>query len=92
MNLKFVIRDLFKLPGDVTVLACEGPMGGFSNMAGFIGEIKNDGELRQSICFSGERRMLNQTRHKSVRAFETFENVLLTTEEAQSGTWYLFVD
>lgn len=92
MTSKFVIKDLFKLPGDVTVLACDGSVSGFSTMAGFIGEIKNDGELRQSICFSGERKMLNKTHHKSVRAFETSENVRLTTEEAQSGTWYLFVD
>lgn len=92
MTFKFVIRNLFQLPGDVTVLACEGAEDSLSALNGRIGNIQNDGELRQSISFSGERAMLNQTRPKSVRAFETFEKVRLTVEEAQSGTWTLLID
>lgn len=92
MTSKFVIRDLFKLSGDVTVLACEGEGDGLSVLIGRIGKIQNDGGLRQAISFSGERKMRNQTRPKSVRAFETLEKVQLTVEEAQSGAWTLSID
>lgn len=92
MTSKFVIRDLFTLPGDVTVLACEGADDDSSAFIGCIGKIQNDGELRQSISLSGERKMLNPTRHKSTRAFETIEKVQLTVEEAKSGEWTLSID
>ena len=88
MTSIFVVRDLFKLAGDVTVLACEGESD-LSSFVGRTGQLTNGGELLQSIRLSGERRMLNQARPKSFRAFETLENVRLSVDEAQSGTWVL---
>ena len=92
MALKFIIRNIFTLPGDLTVLACEGSGSGLPTLSGRVGRIENDGKLRQSIIFSGERKMLNQTRHQSIRAFETLERVQLTVEEAQTGTWVVIID
>jgi hypothetical protein len=93
MTSKFVIRDLFNLPGGVAVLACESVGGGgMLALKKRVGTIHNDGELRQSICVSGERSMLNQTRPTSVIAIETLEKVELSVEEAQSGAWFLSVE
>ena len=92
MAFKFVIKNLFNLPGDLSVLACEGDEVGLADLSGRVGRIQNDGELRQSVIFSGERKMLNQKRQKTIRAFETFEKIRLTVEEARSGTWIVFID
>jgi hypothetical protein len=91
MTSKFVVRNIFKLSGDVTVLACEGD-GGPTTFVAFTGKLLNGGELRQSISFCGEKKMLNQTRPNSFRAFETIESVQLSIEEAQSGKWVLTID
>lgn len=92
MACKFVIKNLFNLPGDLSVLACEGDGVGLADLGGRVGRIQKDGELRQSVVFSGERKMLNQTRRKTSRAFETFEKIRLTVEEARSSTWIVFID
>lgn len=71
----------------MTVLACEGAYASMPIFAGRAGRIGQGGELRQSIRLNGERKMLNQKLLKSLRAFETLENVRLTVEEAEMGTW-----
>lgn len=91
MTSIFVVRDLFKLPGNVTVLACEGESD-LSSFVGRTGQLTKGGEFLQSIPLSGERKMLNQARPKSFRAVETLANVRLSVEEAQSGTWVLTLD
>lgn len=92
MTFKFILRNIFKLPEGLIVLACEGDEAGFSTPAGLSGRIEQYGELRQSIRLSSERRTLNQCRLKLVQALETFEDIRLTVEEAESGTWTLSVD
>lgn len=91
MTSIFVVRDLFKLAGNVTVLACEGE-GDLSSINGRTGWITNGEELPQKIRLSGEREMLKQARPKSFRAFETLESVQLSIKEAQSGKWILTLD
>jgi hypothetical protein len=92
MASKFIIRDMFNLPGDLTVLACEGVGGDrTAPFNGCAGRIHNDSEVRQSIFLNGERKMLNQTRPSSFRAAETLQRVQLSLEEAQSGTWFLSI-
>lgn len=91
MNSTFAIKDLFKLRGGLTVLACEGDAD-LRVVAGHTGTLRNHGEVRQSLSFSGERAMLNQLRAKTSRAFETLEEVHLSAEEAQSGAWVLCID
>jgi hypothetical protein len=91
MNSTFAIKDLFKLRGGLTVLACEGD-GDLRTVKGHTGTLMNRGEVRQSFNFSGERTMLNPTRARTSRAFETLEEVHLSAEEAKSGAWTLRID
>jgi hypothetical protein len=93
MTSKFIIRDLFNLPGDVTVLACEGADGdSMAPFKGRFGKIHNGDELRQPIFLDDERKMLNHTRPSFLRAAVTLHEVQLSIEEAQSGTWFLSFD
>lgn len=91
MNSIFAIKDLFKLQGGLTVLACEGG-GDLRIVAGHTGTLMNHGEVRQSFSFSGERNMLNQTQAKDSRAFETHAELHLSADEAKSGAWTLCID
>lgn len=93
MTSKFVIRDLFQLPGDVTVLACEGVDDNAPPaFNGLFARIHNNEGSRQVIRLNGERRMLNKSRPISFRAAETLEKVQLSVEEAQSGAWFMSID
>lgn len=91
MAEKFVIRDLFRLSDNATVLACEGDVGTVV-YAGVIGQIQTGNEVRQSITLIGERKMLNQSSSPLLKAIETSDVVNLSAEEAQSGRWSLLID
>lgn len=88
MGSIFTIKNLFKLYGNTTVIACEA-QDDFPIVAGCIGMLMHDGNPRQKVIISGERKMLNQNSHTSVRAFETLGDVQLSIEEATSGAWTL---
>ncbi|MBO2604307.1 hypothetical protein I6M34_14565 [Shewanella algae] len=51
-----------------------------------------DGEVRQTLTISGEKKMINQKANFELKAFETNDKVLLSQEEAQSGKWQLIGD
>lgn len=74
MKAQFVIRDLFKLSGGVTVFACEGENDTSASIGGaatiLAGEV-----VRQSIFLIGEREMLNQSLPKTFKAIETRDKV-----------------
>jgi hypothetical protein len=91
MTTTFLIRDMFKLANNVTVLACEGNAIAIM-FAGRAGRLQAGNQIRQSITLTGQREMLNLSTPKSLKAIETGDVVNLTVEEAQSGSWSLLID
>lgn len=92
MTSTFIITNLFKLPGGLTVLACEGQDSTTPIKPGALATILGGQATLHAIRLSGERTMLNQERPRLLRAFETVENVPLTVEQAQSGQWMIAID
>lgn len=91
MHKEFLIRNLFRLSGGTTVLACEGK----NSSVPFVGrkaKLVSGNEVRQSIMLTGERQMLNGALPQSHKVIETFDTVNLSFEEAQSGMCRLLVD
>ncbi|MBO2584173.1 hypothetical protein [Shewanella algae] len=91
MKMKMNVQEKFELPGGVTILACAGYEKDFD----VIGKKLNlicDGEVRQTLTISGEKKMTNQKANFEQKAFETHDKVLLSQEEAQSGKWQLIGD
>ena len=79
---KFVVSD------GTTILACAVN----ELRACYVGEKFNvvlDGEVKQTLTISGERKMLNQKSNHDHRAFETKDVVSLSQAEAQCGEWQL---
>ncbi|BCV50285.1 hypothetical protein [Shewanella algae] len=85
------IQEKFELSEGVTILVCSG----YENEFDVIGKKLNlicDGEVRQTLTVSGEKKMINQKTNFKQKAFETHDKVLLSQEEAQSGKWQLIGD
>jgi len=81
------IRNIFKLSGGETVIACDGPVDNMTWTGRTVKLIDQDGGVRQDIILTGLRSMLNQSRHTDQIALETTTAVELTAEEAVSGLW-----
>ena len=91
MATDLTVRSLFRLSDGTTVFACEGGSATDSfNGRGAV--LMQNGEPRQRITLTGERTMINKAMHVNQRAIETRDSVLLTLEEAQSGTWKIVCD
>jgi hypothetical protein len=88
MKNELLVREIFKLSGGITVLACDGvvPPDG---VAGKRASLVSGGIVRQELLLLSERQMLNQSAKQEQRAIETMETVSLTPEEARSGLWKL---
>ncbi|BCV33293.1 hypothetical protein TUM4442_28200 [Shewanella algae] len=91
MVIKMNVQEKFELSEGVTILACSG----YENEFDVIGKKLNlicDGEVRQTLTISGEKKMINHKANFEQKAFETNDKVLLSQEEAQSGKWQLIGD
>ncbi|MGF1717479.1 hypothetical protein [Photobacterium chitinilyticum] len=82
------ITEKFVLSGGVTILACTGYEPGCEVVGKKLALIL-DGEIRQTLTITGERKMLHKRDKLDHRAFETSDTVLLSPEEARSGHWQL---
>ena len=91
MGQELLIREVFRFSSGRTVLACEGATISDA-FAGRQARLVVDGQPRQSISLASERSMLNQTKHLTERAFETFDSVNLELEEVQNGRCRLVLD
>jgi hypothetical protein len=88
MKYELLVRDIFKLSGGITVLACDGVVSP-DGVAGKRASLVSGGIVRQELLLLSERQMLNQSAKQEQRAIETKETVSLTPEEARSGLWKL---
>jgi hypothetical protein len=87
----FIVRDVFRLSDNLTVLACEGD-GALSASVENIGTLSRQGEAGRPIRLLGERKMLNKSKPGNLRAFETLESIELSNEDAHSGLWTLLIE
>ena len=91
MSQELLIREVFRLGGGTTVLACEGSVAS-EVLTGRRVRLVVDGQVRQSIVLTSERKMLNQTESLDQRAFETLDRVEVLPDEVQSGRCRLVLD
>ncbi len=91
MGQELLIREVFRLGGGTTVLACEGTTT-FDALAGRRARLVVDGQVRQSIVLANERSMLNQMARLNQRALETLDSVEVLPEEVQSGRCRLVLE
>lgn len=84
MGQELLIREVFRLGGGTTVLACEGTTT-FDTLKGQQVQLVVDGQVRQSIMLANERGMLNQATHLNQRALETLESMEISLEEVRGG-------
>jgi hypothetical protein len=91
INQTAIIREVFRLGGGLTVLACEGALT-IDALAGRGARILVDGKDRQRIVVASERILLNQKLALSQRALETCDSVILTPEEVRNGRCELVLE
>ncbi len=91
MKSELLVREVFRLSGGITVLACEGTVQA-DEMAGARVSLTSEGVIRQKLLLSGERMILNRQNNQNTTAIETRDAVNLTPEEARSGLWKLVWD
>jgi hypothetical protein len=91
MGQELLIREVFRLGGGTTVLACEGAMTS-DVLAGRRACLMVDGLVRQSIVLSSERTMLNMTSRVNQRALETLDAVEVLPDEVQGGKCRLVLE
>jgi hypothetical protein len=88
-NSTLKIHNIFKFSDGRTVIACDRPADECVWDNRKINIISDDGQQRQGIVISEMRSMLRQTKHLNEIAIETSMPVHLSTEEAQSGRWFV---
>jgi len=88
MATELTIKNVFRLSNGITVLACDGG-GETDSFVGREAALVANGKVRQRVILVGERTMINRTSHLNERAIETRDQLSLTSEEAQSGSWCL---
>lgn len=91
MGQELLIREVFRLGGGMTVLACEGATT-FSTLTGRQARLVVDGQVRQRIVLANERSMLNQTTRLNQRALETLDSVEVLPEEVHTGRCRLVLE
>lgn len=87
-NLKFIIRDLFRLSDGAVVFALEGIAQGM-RWEKRAAAIRHNGTVAQKIRIGGERVMSRQKDNLDKFAVDTWDNVQLTNEQVRSGDWTL---
>lgn len=90
MTTTLTIRNIFHLADGRTIFACVGNEL-LGSLAGRQAIIAN-GHKRQTITLSGECTMLNRNTQDNQHALETRDDVALTLEDAQSGTYQMILD
>jgi hypothetical protein len=91
MPASLMIREMFKISGGVTVLACDQPPAA-EVLAQRAARIESEsGEVRQQIKLLGVRTMSGPAVRPDLVAIDTRDSVELTVEEARSGKWRLIV-
>lgn len=90
MEKEYVIKNVFRLSNGISVIACEGRF--TSLLEGHRAKLMVGNNIRQIIALIGSREIINWTEHKNQSAIETYDSILLTVEEAQSGQWSIVID
>lgn len=89
MSIDIAVRDVFKLSGGMTVLACDRPTVDQAWRHKRVELRSVHGETRGNFVLVGERRMLGSAVNPTLLAIETTDNVDLSAEEARTGNWRL---
>jgi hypothetical protein len=89
MSSSITIRDMFKLGGGMTVLACDRYNTDISWENRFVDIVSDEGDVRQRVKIIGEREMLKQTEKLDQIALDTTDDVMLDGNEARNGKWMI---
>ena len=88
MTVKLRLKEKFILQDGVTILACLLDDPQFNAVGREFQLISKDG-IKQTLTITGERSMLQKAPKSEHRAFETRDNVVLSSEEIRNGDWML---